>query len=360
MASVQTYLLDSASARHVAEYISYLKIERALSANTVQSYIHDISLYCKFLSGEESGALPAAGVGVEDGKVEVASVGCEGGAASNAVAGGAAEDVSNAQATTPSTASLSDVTPQTISLFEGYLMSVANGGAPYASTSARRILAAVFGLHKFLYAEGVLPQDPTCGKSVPKTPDRLPDVLTVAQVAEILDQPFPKSAPGVRDRAILEVLYGCGLRVSELVGLCVGDVIFTESFLRAHGKGDKMRLVPLAGSAKVALAKYMQDARSSLFTRENPPYVFLNRYGKQISRQSVHKICARAGAAVGIKDLHPHTLRHSFATHLLEGGADLRVIQVMLGHADISTTQIYTHVSRTHAKEIYLSAHPRA
>ena len=296
---------------YVQEYLDYIKIERGLSKNTLQSYKHDLSIYVEFLANE---------------------------------------NITNVDA----------VDSLTISLFEGYLMGGSGQHKAYAPSSVRRIMAAVSGFHKFLYNEDYALCDPTQGIYKPKVPKKLPDVLSIEQIRCILDQDFPADAYGMRDSAILEVLYGCGLRVSELVGLEMGCVHFDESFLGVVGKGNKTRLVPLAGSARDSLLRYVNDARPKLAGKENPAVVFLNRNGKALSRQSVHKLCARAGARVGIIDLHPHTLRHSFATHLLEGGADLRAIQVMLGHSDISTTQVYTHVSNTHLREVYLSAHPRA
>jgi integrase/recombinase XerD len=225
-----------------------------------------------------------------------------------------------------------------------------------------RRLSAVKGLHKFLVREEYTAKNPSDLIQPSKLPQRLPDVLSVAKVEALLEQPFPQTPTGLRDRAILEVLYGCGLRVSELTGLDGGDVFFDEGYLRVTGKGNKMRIAPLVGAAARALSAYLSEGRPALEAKAKSrcPAVFLNGRGGRLSRQSVHSICSRAGLAVGIENLHPHTLRHSFATHLLEGGADLRVIQEMLGHADISTTQIYTHVSRAHIREEYLNAHPRA
>ena len=186
--------------------------------------------------------------------------------------------------------------------------------------------------------------------------------MSIDQVTAFLDQPFPATSAGLRDKAILELLYGCGLRVSELTGLNLHDIQFDQGFLRVCGKGDKDRISPISGAAARALDDYLRNARGPLsLAGERPtPAVFLNARGTRLSRQSVHKIVANAGRAVGAKGLHPHTLRHSYATHMLEGGADLRTIQEILGHSDISTTQIYTHVSRTHIREEYLNAHPRA
>ena len=165
----------------------------------------------------------------------------------------------------------------------------------------------------------------------------------------------------IRDATMMEVLYGCGLRVSELVGLDLDRVRFDEGTLRVLGKGSKERLVPFSGMAVVRLREYLEKSRPYLTCSKAHPCaaLFLNARGGRLSRQSVHKIVEKAGLSIGVKNLHPHTLRHSFATHLLEGGADLRSIQEMLGHSDISTTQIYTHVQTAHLREEYLAAHPR-
>ena len=165
---------------------------------------------------------------------------------------------------------------------------------------------------------------------------------------------------GLRDRALLEVLYGCGLRVSEAVGLDCDRVLLEVGLLRVIGKGDKERITPIAGAAARALGRYLNEARGTFPHAAETPAVFLNARGGRLTRQGIHGIVARAGLSIGVKNLHPHTLRHSFATHLLAGGADLRVIQEMLGHADISTTQLYTHLDRTLIHSEYLSAHPRA
>ena len=186
-------------------------------------------------------------------------------------------------------------------------------------------------------------------------------VLSINQVCSLLDgMPFVTPLE-IRDATILEVLYGCGLRVSELVGLDLDRVRFDEGTLRVLGKGSKERLVPFSGLAIERVQIYLQDSRPYLTcSKAHPsPALFLNARGGRLSRQSVHKVVEKAGLRIGIKNLHPHTLRHSFATHLLEGGADLRSIQEMLGHSDISTTQIYTHVQTAHLREEYLAAHPR-
>ncbi|MBR3182413.1 MAG: site-specific tyrosine recombinase XerD [Eggerthellaceae bacterium] len=231
----------------------------------------------------------------------------------------------------------------------------------YAVTSIDRHLSAVKSFHKFCVREEFAKANPAATVRLPAPPDKLPDVLTIEQVNALLDSQSVDDPTGLRDRAILEVLYGCGLRVSECSGLDLGNCALSEGYLRVTGKGDKDRISPIAGCALDALVAYLETGRPELAKPTKPTAaVFLNTRGGRLTRQSIHKIVARAGLSIGVENLHPHTLRHSFATHMLAGGADLRVIQEILGHSDISTTQVYTHVNRTHIREEYLSAHPRA
>lgn len=291
----------------IEDYLSYLRIERGRAPLTLESYERELEAYRSFLE--------------DNSVVEVENV------------------------------ARSD-----IAAFESSL--VKQG---YAASTIKHRLSAVKGLHRFLVREGVLQSNPTATLPVPKIPQRLPDVLSIRQMGALLSQPFPATPTGTRDRAILEVLYGSGLRVSECCGLNGDDCLLEEGYLRIRGKGGKERVAPIAGTALQALVCYLEEARPCLADPYKPTAaVFLNARGGRLTRQSVHAIVARAGQAVGQKQLHPHTLRHSFATHLLEGGADLRAIQEMLGHSDISTTQIYTHVDRSHIREEYLHAHPRA
>jgi integrase/recombinase XerD len=246
-----------------------------------------------------------------------------------------------------------------------YLIELQSCPHPPAPSSLKRLISSLRSFHRFCLREGIAASDPTATLRLPRVPATLPDALSLERVTSLLDQHFPPTPLGARDRALLEVLYGCGLRVSELVGLSRSALLLDEGFLRVTGKGDKERVVPLGGTALEALAAYLASARGHLHPRRvsAPPdsaAVFLNRWGRRITRQGVFGIVEHYGTQVGIRGLHPHTLRHSFATHLLEGGADLRVIQELLGHADIATTQIYTHVDRAHIREEYLSTHPRA
>jgi integrase/recombinase XerD len=234
----------------------------------------------------------------------------------------------------------------------------------FAPSTVERNMAAVRSFYRFCVREGLAEIDPTKGLPLPKIPSRLPDAITVEEAERLLSQPFPEGPAGLRDRAILEVLYGCGLRVSELVGLDVGDVDLDEGFLRVLGKGSKERVVPIGGYAAQAVSAYLTHGRPFLRSKRSAlqkdrSALFVNQRGGRLTRQAVFGIVKRYGQRAGV-DIHPHTLRHSFATHMLQGGADLRSLQEMLGHADISTTQIYTHVDRSHLIEEYLSTHPRA
>ena len=242
---------------------------------------------------------------------------------------------------------------------EGHVSRLRASGLSIASIE--RAISAIKGFHRFMVAERITTAHPAADLPLPKKPSRLPDVISREQAAALLDQPFPETPAGQRDHAILEVLYGCGLRVSELCGLDLRRVMLDEQVLRVVGKGDKERVVPIVGTAARALDDYLEHWRSCLVSpRVSNSAVFLNNRGRRLSRQSVHALVAKAGAVVGIDGLHPHALRHSFATHMLEGGADLRIVQELLGHADISTTQLYTHLDRSHLREVYLVAHPRA
>lgn len=291
-----------------AEYIAYLRVEKGSSPRTVSAYEADLERYRDFLASQEI-------------------------------------------------FKLSEVTRELIVAYESHLFN-----EQFAATTVSRRVSVVKGFHRFCVAEGYTQHNPAGSLSLPKTPRRLPDVLSIKQVADMLDSMPVATAAERRDRAILEVLYGCGLRVSELCGLDLGDIRLSEEYVRVVGKGDKQRISPISGAAAQALSAYLDSARPMLVKPYSKPTdaVFLNARGGRLTRQSVFRIVSRAGLSIGVENLHPHTLRHSFATHMLEGGADLRVIQDILGHSDISTTQIYTHVDRTLIREEYMQAHPRA
>jgi integrase/recombinase XerD len=229
-----------------------------------------------------------------------------------------------------------------------------------ASTTVARRLAAIRSWVGFLVREGAIGSDPMLDIAQPRLPRRLPDVLTVEEVERVLAQPRGDGPQVLRDRAVLEMLYAAGLRVSELVGLDVGDVRLDVELVRCLGKGSKERVVPMGSQAVRAVQRYLAHARPALAGRRPSAALFLNRRGGRLTRQSVWMLLKSSAAQAGLrKSIHPHTLRHSFATHLLDGGADLRAVQEMLGHASVTTTQIYTHLTRSRLRDVYRRAHPR-
>jgi integrase/recombinase XerD len=230
-----------------------------------------------------------------------------------------------------------------------------------APSSVARNLTAVRVFHKFLVSEAICEENPTENQRPPKVGRKLPEVLSIEEMNALLAQPDVETALGVRDRALLEMMYGVGLRVSEAIDLQPGQLIFDIDVVRVFGKGSKERLVPVGGQAKAWVNRYLAESRPGLAKLASPHNVFLNFRGGRLSRMGVYKVLRKYVLSAGIgKAVSPHTMRHSFATHLLEGGADLRAVQEMLGHADISTTQIYTHIDRMYLKEVHRSFHPRA
>jgi integrase/recombinase XerD len=227
--------------------------------------------------------------------------------------------------------------------------------------SQARALSAIRQLHAVLVAERLAPVNACDEIDAPRPGRRLPSLLSREEVERLLARPDPRTLAGRRDRAMLELLYATGLRVSELVALELNDVNLETRVLVARGKGSKDRLVPVGAPAAESVRAYLSSAREALLRGRLSKDLFVTPRGRRMTRQGFAKIVARYGRAAGIRRaISPHKLRHSFATHLLEGGADLRVVQAMLGHADVSTTQIYTHVDRTHVKRLYDRAHPRA
>ena len=248
-------------------------------------------------------------------------------------------------------------------------------GAGESGRSKARRLASIHAFHRFALAQQAVASDVAATVKAPKGAGTLPDVLTVDEVARLLEavpQPGGTGVAGVedavlvRDRALLELMYATGARVSEIVGADIDDMDFDEHVIRVTGKGSKQRLVPVGGYACQALRRYLDEARPVLERRKRSGSaerraLFLNKRGCRLSRQSVWEVVKAAGERAHIaKPLHPHTLRHSFATHLIQGGADVRTVQELLGHASVTTTQIYTHVSPESLIEAYLTAHPRA
>ena len=286
------------------QFIHHLRVERGLAENTIQSYSRDLTRFLKFLE---------------------------------------------ARKLSPLTLSRDDLMDYMAGL-DGEL----------SHRSSARNLSALKMFFRFLVSEGKIKQSPARLLETPKLPLKLPNVLSRSEVEVLLSQPKAVDALGQRDKAMLELLYATGLRVSELVGLKISQANLEAGFVRTMGKGSKERMVPMGGQAVEALRTYLFDRRASLLKKGPSPYLFLNARGGALTRQGFWKIIKKYGLQAGIKKvITPHLLRHSFASHLLECGADLRAVQVMLGHADISTTQIYTHVTRERLKEIHEKHHPR-
>lgn len=239
-----------------------------------------------------------------------------------------------------------------------HLIGLRNEGL--SARSRARHLVAIRGFYRFLVREHIIKSDPARLVDLPKTTLKLPDVLSVSDVQQLLEAPDTAKASGRRNAAMLELLYAAGLRVSELVGLKLRDVNLEACFVRVFGKGSKERIVPIGMMAREKIDDYIKNARPALLKKSTSPYLFVARAGNPMTRQGFWKLLRKYAAEIGIhKKITPHSLRHSFASHLLEGGADLRAVQVMLGHADISTTQIYTHVARDHLKKMHEKFHPR-
>jgi integrase/recombinase XerD len=290
----------------IDQYLNYLLIEKGLSQATLDSYSADVIRYQEFL--------------LENG-----------------------------------VARLSDTDT---ALILKHLISLRNSGL--GARSRARHLVSIRGIYRFAVQEKLLKHDPSKLVDLPKLSLKLPDVLAVDEVARLLNSPDTSKPVGVRDAAMLELLYAAGLRVSELVNLKLQDINLEAGFVRVFGKGAKERLVPIGLPAKTKIAFYIENARKIALKNQLSPYLFIARAGKPITRQGFWKLLRRYGDQAQIyKKISPHSLRHSFATHLLEGGADLRAVQIMLGHVDISTTQIYTHVTRKFLKEMHQKFHPR-
>jgi integrase/recombinase XerD len=237
----------------------------------------------------------------------------------------------------------------------------AGAGGDGAASSVARRTASLRAFYAYLVREGERADDPASGLRTPSLPQKLPRVLSVEEVEAVLAKVVPAGPLGQRDLAALELLYGCGLRASELLGLREGDVDLEGGLVRCVGKGDKERVVPMGGAAAAALARYVRDGRRELLRGRRQPELFLNARGGPLTRQGLdyllRKVLVRADM---VGQASAHTFRHSFATHLLAGGADLRSVQEMLGHASVATTQLYTHVTVEHLREVFLETHPRA
>jgi len=299
--------------RAVRTYLDHLMVERGLAVNTLSSYRRDLGRYEEFLIGQ----------GIDD---------------------------------------LDAVTEQTVAAFLVSLREGSEAHPPLSATSAARTVVAVRGFHKFAVSDGLALADPAAAVKPPTPAKRLPKALPLSDVEAILEAAgAPDTVLAMRDRALLEVLYGTGARISEAVGLDVDDLDAVDGTVLLRGKGGKERLVPVGGYAREAVAAYLTRARPELVAARSGPAMFLNSRGGRLSRQSAWSVLVKAAERAGVTaSVSPHTLRHSFATHLLDGGADVRVVQELLGHASVTTTQVYTLVTVDNLREVFATAHPRA
>jgi integrase/recombinase XerD len=293
------------------DFLAYLEFERGLSRNTLEAYRSDLLQFGEWLArtGHDPLAL---------GHTELSAF---------------ADEVATGRADKPAAA------PATL----------------------QRKIACLRSFYRHLRRMAVIEGDPTAHLRAPKQSRKLPQVLSRDEVAELLRQPRGTEPAALRDRALLETMYACGLRASEAIGLEVGDLDLEAGILRARGKGSKERLVPVGSAASRALTAYLQRGRARLVGERWESRLFVNQRGGGLTRQGLYKIVQRHAGTAGLASkMSPHTLRHSFATHLLAGGCDLRSLQEMLGHADIATTQLYTHLSAERLRDVYFDAHPRA
>lgn len=293
---------------HLDDFLNYLYVEKSLSQNTIDAYRIDLSRYLNHLL------------------------------------------------TQPGITKLSDICPDDVSAYIAALSEI--GLSP---KSIARNISAIRTFDRFLLDEDLISRDPAENAVLPRTSKKLPVVLEIHEIERLLAQPDTLEPLGLRDRAMLELMYASGLRVSELIELKQANLLFGSGIIRVFGKGSKERIVPVGKIAIKFVERYRDSARKkAALGRKTNDVVFLNWRGKPLSRMGFWKILRRYLLAAGIqKQASPHTIRHSFATHLLEGGADLRVVQELLGHSDISTTQIYTHIDRAYLKEVHRSFHPR-
>jgi integrase/recombinase XerD len=302
---------ERAFEHHVLDFLAYLELERGLSRNTLEAYRTDLLQFGDYL--RRHGA---------------------------------------------------EVTTADHEVLSGFLAELADGYGdhpPAAATTVQRKAACLRSFYRHLRREEIIDHDPTARLRAPRKRQRLPRVLSRDEVARLLEQPTGTDPPALRDRALLELMYACGLRSSEVVGLEVTDIDLQHGVLRARGKGSKERIVPVGRQAIAAVSRYLSRGRPVLVGDRDERHLFVNARGTGLTRQGLYKIIQRHAASCGLDGkMSPHTLRHTFATHLLAGGCDLRAVQEMLGHADIATTQIYTHLSAERLKDVYFEAHPRA
>jgi len=294
------------------DFLAYLELERGLSRNTLEAYRTDLQQFGAWLGAHDQSAL--------------------------------------------------EVTHTQLTEFIGQLGTGERGkGKAVAPATVQRKVACLRSFYRHLRRDEIVDHDPTAELRAPRSGHKLPQVLSRAEVKRLLEAPRGTEPRGLRDRALLELMYACGLRASEAIGLEVADVDLEDGVLRAHGKGGKERLVPVGRQAVSAVRAYVERGRPRLVGDRAEVRLFVNSRGTGLTRQGLYKIVQRHAASAGLAGrMSPHTLRHTFATHLLAGGCDLRSVQEMLGHADIATTQIYTHLSAERLKDSYFEAHPRA
>ena len=292
--------------KRLYQFINFIKFEKGLSENTISSYRIDITQYLLFLMINN----------IED---------------------------------------FNNVTDIHISNFLKILAE-----SELSDTTRIRYLSSIKSFHRFLFLEKIVENDVSELIDLPKRKRKLPETLSIPEIEKILNQPNTSTPIGIRDRSILETLYGCGIRVTELINLSKKDIIWESEIIRIIGKGSKERIVPIGSSALFWLDKYIKEIRPKIVKKSiTNEIIYLNQKGSKFSRMGIWKIIKEYSLRSGLNNVHPHTFRHSFATHLLEGGADLRAVQEMLGHADISTTQIYTHINRDYIKQVHKDHHPR-
>jgi len=293
--------------KRLYQFINFIKFEKGLSENTISSYRIDITQYLLFLMINN----------IED---------------------------------------LNNVKDIHISNFLKILAE-----SDLSDTTRIRYLSSIKSFHRFLFLEKIVDNDVSELIDLPKRKRKLPETLSIPEIDKILNQPNTSKPIGIRDRSILETLYGCGIRVTELINLSKKDIIWESEIIRILGKGSKERIVPIGSSALFWLDKYIKEVRPKIVKKSlTNEIIYLNLKGTKFSRMGIWKIIKEYSSKAGLDNVHPHTFRHSFATHLLEGGADLRAVQEMLGHSDISTTQIYTHIDKEFIKEVHKTFHPRA
>ncbi|HUB76722.1 MAG TPA: site-specific tyrosine recombinase XerD [Solirubrobacteraceae bacterium] len=297
--------------QQMLDFLAYLEFERGLSRNTLEAYRSDLLQYGAFLGANGLGVL--------------------------------------------------SVKHADLSAFLTELAVGAPGRPGAAAATLQRKAACLRSFYRYLRREGIIDHDPTADLHGPRKTQKLPDVLTRDEVMRLIAAPQGSSPGALRDRALLELMYACGLRASEATGLEIDDIDLGEQMLRARGKGSKERIVPIGREAVAALRAYAEHGRPELVGLRNERHVFVNSRGAGLTRQGLYKIIKGHARTAGLDGrVSPHTLRHTFATHVLSGGCDLRVLQEMLGHADVATTQVYTHLSSERLRDVYFQAHPRA